>query len=84
MAEASAVIEIVKPYLLAEFPPGEDPDKLTSTTPLVSTGILDPIAMLNLVMFLEKEFGISIEPHEADEEHLDTLEAIQGLVESKK
>lgn len=84
MAEAGDVIEVVKRYILEEFLPGEDPDKLTPTTPLKSTGILDSIATLKLVMFLEREFDIRIEPHEAGEKHFNTLDAISALVESKK
>jgi len=83
MAGAGNVIEVVKRYILEEFLQGEDPANLTSTTPLLTGGIIDSVSTLKLVMFLEKEFGIVIEPFEADEENLDTLEAILALVESK-
>ena len=51
--------------LLDEFLPGEDPGGLTNSTPLMTTGILDSIAVLKVVTFLEEKFGIRIEPHEA-------------------
>ena len=60
-------------FVLAEFLAGEDPEKLTATTPLMSSGILDSLATLKLITFLEQEFDIRIEAHEADEEHFDTL-----------
>ena len=84
MANNSPALEIVKRYIVDEFLPGEDPSKLTPTTPLMSAGILDSIATLKLIMFLEKEFDIQVEAHEADEEHLNTLEAICELIESKR
>ena len=68
--------EALKQFILKEFLPGEDPDELDETTPLVSTGILDSLATLKLVTFLEDEFGISVAPHEADEEHLNTIASI--------
>ena len=74
----------VKQYILETFLPGENPDELKETTPLISGGILDSIATLKLVMFLEERFGISVEAHEADREHLDTLSDIVALVERKK
>jgi acyl carrier protein len=74
----------VKQYILETFLPGENPDELKETTPLISGGILDSIATLKLVMFLEERFGISVEAHEADREHLDTLSDIAALVERKK
>jgi acyl carrier protein len=74
----------IKDFIMKEFLEGEDPNELTSTTSLVSSGILDSLATLKLITFLEAEFGISVEPHEADEEHLETISAIAQLIESKR
>ena len=81
---ASETLAQVKQYILETFLPGENPDELKATTPLISGGILDSIATLKLVMFLEERFGISVEAHEADREHLDTLSDIAALVERKR
>jgi acyl carrier protein len=70
--------------VLDEFLPGEDPTSLTATTPLMSTGILDSLATLKLITFLEQEFDIQVKAHEADEEHLNTLQTITALVDSKR
>ena len=74
----------VKNFILNEFLPGEDPAALTDTTALVTTGILDSIAVLKVVTFLENQFGITIEPHEAVVENLNTLSDIGRFVISKK
>ena len=74
----------VKQFILKEYLPGEDPAALTETTALMTTGILDSIAVLKVVTFLETEFGITIEPHEAIVENLNTLSDIARLVSSKK
>jgi len=74
----------IKTYILSEFLPGEDPAALTDSTELVTTGILDSIAVLKAVSFLEKEFGITIEPHEAVVENLNTVSDLARLVTSKK
>ena len=71
-------------YILKEFLPGEDPNELTDATPLVTGGILDSLATLKLVAFLEERFGITLEAHEADVEHLNTICDITELVLSKK
>jgi acyl carrier protein len=78
------VMQIIKQFILDEFLPGEEPSKLTLTTPLMSTGILDSLATLKLITFLEQAFDIQVEAHEADEEHLNTLQAICELVDSKR
>jgi acyl carrier protein len=81
---SSEVAATVKQFILETFLPGENPNELQDRTPLISGGILDSIATLKLVMFLEEHFGISIEAHEADREHLDTLADITNLVTKKK
>ncbi len=75
--------DTVKAYILNEFLPGEDPAALTPTTPLITGGILDSIATLKLVSFLEETFRIELEPHEVDADNLDTLDAIRRLVTAK-
>jgi acyl carrier protein len=83
MVDEAGIRSAVKRFILEAFLPGEDPSELTEETELVSSGILDSVATLKLVTFLEEEFGISVEPHEADEEHLNTLRSIAELVASK-
>ena len=75
--------ETVRGYILREFLVGEDPSELTEETPLITGGVLDSLTTLKLVVFLENEFGVSIEAHEAGVEHLDTVSRIARLVASK-
>ena len=84
MMDQETIKATVKNFVLNEFLPGEDPAALTDTTALVTTGILDSIAVLKAVTFLESQFGITIEPHEAVVENLNTLSDIARLVISKK
>lgn len=78
-----AIKSTVKRFILDEFLPGERPDALTDQTPLVAEGVLDSLATLRLVSFLEKEFKIALAPHEVDAEYLNTLPTIAALVRSK-
>jgi acyl carrier protein len=80
MTDEQSIKNTVKTFILNEFLPGEDPAALTDTTALVTTGILDSIAVLKAVTFLENQFGITIEPHEAVVENLNTLSDITRLV----
>lgn len=78
-----AIKSTVKRFILDEFLPGERPDALTDQTPLVAEGVLDSLATLRLVSFLEREFKIALAPHEVDAEYLNTLPTIAALVRSK-
>jgi acyl carrier protein len=68
--------QTIKNFIMEEFLPGEDPEELTETTPLISGGILDSIATLKLVMFMEEKYSVNFEPHEVDKENLDDLVSI--------
>jgi acyl carrier protein len=74
----------VKSYILEEFLPTANPSELTATTPLISGGILDSLATIRLVAFLEEQFGITLAPHEAGLDYLDTLDQIAALVNRKR
>lgn len=75
--------EAIKKYILEEFLPGENPAELTNSTPLITGGILDSLATIKLVTFLEKRFGIQIQAHETMVDYLNTISDIAQLVQSK-
>ncbi len=79
----SEIEQSINGFILKEFLPGENPDSLTASTPLITTGIIDSIGALKLVMFLEGQFGVTILPQEINLEHMDTVERIVDLVRSK-
>jgi len=84
MAPDSRLIhDKIKEFILRQFLPGEDPNALTDDTALIDTGILDSLATLKLITFLEEEFGIRVEAHEADSENLNTVADITRFVSSK-
>ena len=78
------VKEIIKGYILGEFLPGENPAALTDSTPLITGGILDSLATLKLVVFLEERFQIKIQAHETMVDYLNTVSDIAQLVNSKR
>lgn len=84
MDQNSKVKSAVKSYVLREFLPGEDPDELTDTTPLITGGILDSISTIKLVAFLEGEFGVTFQAHEMHADYLDTISDIASVVDTKR
>jgi acyl carrier protein len=73
----------IKAYILSEFLPGENADALTDSTPLITGAILDSLATIRLVTFLEGQFGIQIQAHETMVDYLNTIADIAQLVQSK-
>jgi acyl carrier protein len=74
----------VRTFILREFLPGEDPAELTDSLPLISGRILDSLATLKLVAFLEDTYGFEFAAHEVGAANLDTIDIIARFVTSKR
>lgn len=74
----------VRDYIIAEFLPGERPESLEDSTPLITGGILDSIGTVKLVSFLEEKYGVELEAHEISVDYLDTLNDIANIVQTKR
>jgi acyl carrier protein len=72
-----------KAYILQNWLPDENPDRVTLDTPLMTSGILDSLATLELVSFLEKEYGIEFEAKDVDASRFGTLRGIAAVVAAK-
>ena len=75
--------QAIREYILKEFLPGENPAALTDSTQLITGGILDSLATIKLVVFLEERFQVQIQAHETMVDYLDTVSDIAQLVSSK-
>ena len=75
--------QVVKQYILVELLPGEDPAQLTDSVQLVKAGVLDSIATLKLVSFLEERFGVEMQAHEINLDNFNTLPEIEAIVQRK-
>lgn len=84
MIQTETIRTSVKDYIMDEFLPGEDPDELTDTTPLITGGILDSISTVKLVAFLEERFGVEFQAHEMNADYLNTIADITDTVASKQ
>ena len=61
-----------------------DASKLTDDASLLDQGIIDSTGVLELVGFLESEYGIQLADEEIVAENLDSIAAIVGFVGRKK
>lgn len=70
-------------YILEQFLPGESPDALQETTPLISGGILNSIATMKLVSFLEDNYQIEFKANEINADYLEDIARITNIVAEK-
>ena len=57
---------------------------LQDDVPLLGSGVIDSIGVIELVEFLQREFGCSIAENEITEANLGSLSAIARFVHSKR
>ena len=74
----------VRAYIQREFFRGEAADVLSDEQALVTSGLLDSVATLKLVLFLEEKFDIFIDTSDIADGQLDTLNSIEALVAAKR
>ena len=51
---------------------------------LLERGLLDSMAIVKLISFLEDRFGVQLSDDEFDPDNFETLNAISALVEAKR
>jgi len=79
--ERAILVKEIKEFILREFLVGADPEELTRATPLLDVGIIDSMAMIKLVVFIEERFNVSLE---VDAEQLATIDSIVEAVDAGK
>jgi acyl carrier protein len=67
--------------LLARYLSFLPPAELTDTTPLLDSGLLDSMALVDLVTHLEHTYGVTIDTAEITPDNFASVAAISALVE---
>jgi acyl carrier protein len=61
-----------------------DPGALADDASLLDAGIVDSTGVLEVVQFLEADFGVKVEDHEIIPENVDSIARIAAFVKRKK
>ena len=75
--------ERVKQFVVENFYV-TDPSELTDDTSLITSGFVDSTGMLEVIAFLESEYGIDIEDQETVPENLETIGRVAAFVTRKR
>ncbi len=74
--------ERIRAFLLENFYV-TDPTDLADDTHLITSGIVDSTGMLEVITFLEREYGVQVEDRETTPENLATVERLDAFVARK-
>lgn len=78
------VKETIRQFILSAHLQGESPDNLTDDTPLQTSGILDSLATLGLINFVEQRFHIELDVYDTSVERFDRIQDIAASVVRKR
>ena len=74
--------EKIRAFVIENFLFGSD-DGLSDESSFLEEGIIDSTGILELVSFLEEEFGITIEDEELIPENLDSINNVASYLQKK-
>ncbi len=74
----------VRGYILENFLFTDDQSVLDSSVSLLENGTMDSTGVLEVINFLEEEFGISVADEEMIPENLESVKNIVAFVGKKK
>ena len=77
------ISDTLRTFILSDVWLDGSPDELGDDTPLLERGILDSLGILNLVSFIEDQWGVTVEDEELIPEHFGTIARISQLIGSK-
>jgi acyl carrier protein len=61
-----------------------DPEQVTDDTMLIREGIVDSTGILDIILFIESDFAITVTDVETTPENFDTINRIAAYVERKR
>ena len=73
----------LKQFIMEEYLPESNREEIGDDLNLIENGILDSLAVLKLVAYIEDSYNISLDPSEIDPDNLSTINAIDSLICSK-
>lgn len=68
---------------IAQIISGQLDQDISNSNNLLSSGVIDSISLVGIIVELEKKYGITIDPLEISISNFDSLECIATLINSK-
>ncbi len=79
-----SVPDTIRQFLIENFSYRMPDGDLDESQSLIALGVLDSIAVLSLVTFLEDAFGIAVDDDDVTPENLDTIANLAAFVARKR
>ena len=81
MLTESQIMDSLTNYLQQEL--NQTQVALTLNTALIEAGLIDSLSIFKLILFMEEQFAIKIQPEDITVENFETINALTALLKSK-
>ena len=81
---AENLLERIQKFILENYLFTDDTSALGVDDSLLGRGIVDSTGMLEIIMFIEEQLGVTVMDEEMVPENLDSVSRIAAFVESKR
>jgi acyl carrier protein len=79
----SNVSHTLERFIVDELMMGDQQTRIDPDASLISSGVVDSLALLRLIAFVEEQFGVTVEDEEVMPENFETLNIIESFVTAK-
>jgi acyl carrier protein len=84
MVEVESVVSEIRAFIVANFLFGQEGNGFSEDASFLETGIIDSTGLLELVAFVEQQYGIAIADRELLPENLDSLKNLSQFIIRKR
>ena len=74
----------IERFIVDEIMLGDSQTRVDVNESLISSGVLDSLALLRLIAFLEEQMGVTVDDHEVIPENFETINEIKSFIERKR
>jgi len=74
----------IRDYIIENFLFGDAEPLSSDSLSLLDEGIIDSVGVMELVAFLEQDFGLSVEDEELIPENLDSVDNLANFISRKQ
>lgn len=78
------VKEEIRQFIIGNFLFGQNGDALDDGQSFLETGVIDSTGVLELIGFLEQQYGIKVEDHEVVPANLDSIGQLEAFLARKR
>ena len=80
---STSVRDQIRAFVISNFPVA-DPTALSDDTNLLDTGVMDSTGILEIINFIEPEFGIKVLDDEMEPDNLASISSLTAYISRKK